>query len=240
MNGIIDKLLGRKPLKFVIVSRSRTGSNLLESYLNSHPAIESHGEMFRELKGRSGREIWDRIHSRKPASIKAVGFKLFYYHPTDSDDRFVWDRIEEDKSVRIIHLCRRNGLRTFLSRQIAEQTDVWKQTAEERGTVEKQRLSLDCDALLADLERTDGFIARTRERFADHPMIEITYEELITAPEAQLKRITELLGLRQLQLQSDMKRQNPETVSSLVSNADEIKSKLGGTKWAYLLELEAF
>lgn len=65
--------------KFIIITRSRTGSNLLISLLNNHPEIEAHGEIFRRLNGKTPKEIMANYFSQKPNRIKYVGFKIFYY-----------------------------------------------------------------------------------------------------------------------------------------------------------------
>ena len=77
--------------KFVIIARSRTGSNLLRSYLNSHPNIEAHDELFRELKRKSCQEIWKGLFIKKNKKIKYVGFKIFYYHPLEGSDNSIWN-----------------------------------------------------------------------------------------------------------------------------------------------------
>jgi hypothetical protein len=81
--------------KFVIIARSRTGSNLLHSLLNSHPSIEANGELFHKTKESSCREIWDSIFVKKNRFLQHVGFKIFYYHPLKSADQEVWDFIKK-------------------------------------------------------------------------------------------------------------------------------------------------
>ncbi|WP_280564143.1 hypothetical protein [Chromohalobacter sp. 48-RD10] len=69
--------------KFIVLTRSRTGSNLLVSLLNSHPNISADGEIFSKLNGRDYKRIISNAFSRQPRYIKAKGFKIFYYHPQD-------------------------------------------------------------------------------------------------------------------------------------------------------------
>ena len=71
---------------FVILSRSRTGSNMLVQYLNSHPHIRCEYETLGILDNRSGPALVKRIYSKQPFFTKAKGFKVFYYHPMDASD----------------------------------------------------------------------------------------------------------------------------------------------------------
>jgi len=69
--------LGSKDYKkFVIIARSRTGSNLLSSLMNTHKKVETNGEIFAYLKERTCSDIWDTTFTKKDKKIKWAGFKL--------------------------------------------------------------------------------------------------------------------------------------------------------------------
>ncbi len=113
--------------------------------LNSHPAIRCFGEVFNtevdfvpfSVEGydnfndrdRALRDsdyvafIRDRIFSPPPEGVRAVGFKLLY----TQDWKFAWlsDWLVGDHDLRVIHLRRRNLLRTLVSARIARRTGVW-------------------------------------------------------------------------------------------------------------------
>ena len=75
----ILKSRGIKP--FFVLTRSRTGSNMLISFLNSHPNIKAHYEIFRTLEGKNYNDIFNETFSKYDEGTKAIGFKIFYYHP---------------------------------------------------------------------------------------------------------------------------------------------------------------
>lgn len=116
--------------KFLILSRSRTGSNLLRSLLSSHPDVICLGEIF----GSVGNEVKNDIikspikYLKRIAfgyhkkNIKSVGFKIFYYHPEFKCSTNIWNYLENQNNIKIIHLKRKNILRTILSRKIAGKT----------------------------------------------------------------------------------------------------------------------
>jgi len=118
---------------FVLFAEMRTGSNLLESILNSVPGITCHGEAFNplfigypksaELLGvtRPARDadpqvLLDRI--RRAGGLN--GFRFFHDH-----DARVPDRVLADPACAKIVLTR-NPLDSYVSLKIARQTGQWK------------------------------------------------------------------------------------------------------------------
>ena len=117
--------------RFIVLSRSRTGSSLLISYLHSHPNVTAQGEIFARLDGRKAGVMLSNVFCKQPLYIKASGFKIFYYHPVDDDTREIWPLLVKAKDLHVIHLKRRNILRTLISRKIAELQDSWNVTDSE-------------------------------------------------------------------------------------------------------------
>lgn len=114
--------------RFIVVTRSRTGSNLLISFLSSHPNVRAQWEIFNKLNGRSYKDILTSAFDKQPYYIRASGFKIFYYHPEDAQDREypdIWQSLRNMKDLKIIHLKRRNILRTLISRKIAEYDNIY-------------------------------------------------------------------------------------------------------------------
>jgi len=232
------RLFGHKDYqKFIIITRSRTGSNLLISLLDSHPNIEAYGEMFNRLHGRASQRVWNGVFGFKSKSIQLVGFKIFYYHPLDADDNWVWDRVYNDISIPIIHLTRTNLLRTYLSRQIADKTHVWR---DEKGNkavdTEDKRVTLDPDECKAEFIKTEKWVKEADACIVGHRVLQVTYEELTgDGQEACLNRIQEFLKVNPLKLSSGMNRQNAEDIEKLVLNYDELARSLKGTEWERFL-----
>ena len=111
--------------KFAIISDSRTGSTLLMQLLDSHPAIICFGEEFKNLENSSSSKVWKEIYRKRRKSTQWVGFKLFYFHPWKNKDQDVWKFLEADKNVVIIHLTRKNILRSYVSKEIGLKTRKW-------------------------------------------------------------------------------------------------------------------
>ena len=221
--------------KFVIVTRSRTGSNLLKSLLNSHPEIIAEGELFRRLEGRSCKEIWDNTFSPKSKKIKYIGFKLFYYHPLDSDDKEVWEFIKSDRNIKIIHLTRENILRTVVSREIADKTNAWTNKGNKNITKNGKQIELDIDYCLSEFELTKNSEEKTKVDFADHDFIQLSYEDLSDDKQKVMNELFQFLSVDSVNVSSSYKKQNVEKLKDLVTNYDKVYEQLEKTKWANFL-----
>ena len=146
--------------RFVILAAPRTGSNLLCTLLNSHPEVLCHHELFNPngifyaLEYRDGsldlgsmeardrepfaflQRVWDH-----PQGASCVGFKM-----TRGQNRDIMQNVIEDPGVLKILLYRRNRLKTFISEQLARQTDRWEVYAWEELATETSRLHVDVES----------------------------------------------------------------------------------------------
>ena len=133
--------------RFIILGDARSGSTLAQQALNSHPNIVCFREIFAfkpgyidydvdgwdghsaadyELRQRDARAfLRERIFCAHADPIKAVGFKFHYVHFWFSEDTL--PALTEDRELRVVHLQRRNMLRSLVSLRIAEQTGQWLQ-----------------------------------------------------------------------------------------------------------------
>lgn len=137
--------MGRDYTRFIILSDARTGSNLLQQALNSHPAIVCFREIFNldpayvdydvdgwdptsaadlELRGREPAAfLRERIFGEHPDGVQAVGFKFHYDHFWFHADLLA--ALTRDVELRVVHLRRVNQLRMLVSLKIVEQTGQW-------------------------------------------------------------------------------------------------------------------
>src|SRR5215218_10885959 len=113
--------------RFAIVGNARTGSNYLLDGLKTSPSIRMYHEIFADHNRQVGKDF-DRVFSTvfQPESkaTKMVGFKVFYNHLTAEE----WQKFLTCKDLKIIHLIRRNRLRTVISLEIAFKTGQWTQS----------------------------------------------------------------------------------------------------------------
>jgi LPS sulfotransferase NodH len=221
--------------RFAIVGNARTGSNFLLDGLKTSPAIRMYHEIFASHNREIGQDF-DRILStvfqRESKSTEIVGFKVFYNHLTEEE----WEKLRACRELKIIHLTRRNRLRTVISLEIAFKTGQWTKSTHSGGPREKQ-VRLDPARLTQRLEQIEEGEAATRIRFADRATLEVVYEELIQAPLKVFESVGAYLGVNGLDPgKIKLKRQNPESLQQLISNYDQVAAALKNTRFAEYLQ----
>ncbi|MBE2199066.1 MAG: sulfotransferase [Anaerolinea sp.] len=235
--------------KFVVLGRSRTGSNLLRSLLNDHNQVEAYGEVFRSQDSmdwdhigylQNGKMqhlllqdpikfVGERIFRRYPKETAAVGFKIFYYHAQQPNWQPIWPYLQAQTDLHIIHMKRHNILETHLSRKRAELTDSWVNTTGEKERV--PTVTLDYQECLADFERTRAYETEFDQRFAHHPKIELVYEALARDNEAEMQRIQQFLHLPYQPVKPSIFKQAHKPLSQAIANYAELKAQFAGSPW---------
>jgi len=243
--------------KFIILSRSRTGSTLLRYFMLSHPKIRSYGEVFRETQlTRKAAIQKDPIHyldktifKPYPKYISAVGFKLFYYHlrrvpdysplirvPHEVDvqlEKF-WEHLKAMTDLKVIHLKRKNILKTHLSRELAFQTKQWAATS--KKDQKPVNITLDYEGCLKAFEMTRQWEEMGDAFFSSHQKINIAYEDLASDPSGTMRTIQDFLGLPYKELTAGLKKQNSRPISETITNYAELKEKFESTPWSVFFE----
>jgi len=236
-------------VKFILLGRSRTGSNFVRGLLNSHPQIIAFGEIFVSnqqitwgLEEYSSSQhdlllfqrdptafLQQALFRDYPRGIAAVGFKLFYYHARENGLEVLWSYLQAQEDIRILHIKRRNMLRTHLSRARAIQTDQWANT---NGKLEAEPpIALDFDECLKDFEQTSQWETEYDQFFSAHPRCEVLYEDLLNDFDRQIIRMQDFLEVKHAPLQSDIHKQSHKPLSQSIANYAELKEKFSDTPW---------
>jgi len=224
--------------KFIILSRSRTGSNLLLSYLNVHPNIIANHEIFQRPSKKSYQRILEGQFRKYPKSVKAVGFKIFYNHPLGEENHDLWAELMDMKNLYIIHLKRRNILRTLLSLKLALESDKWiKYSPDQQRVYMKKAVSFEAKDLERGFKQTRQWEQQGYAMFKDHPLLTIWYQELENKPNETFNKVAAFLGLEPCEIRTYLQKQNPEKSSDLIMNFEELKNNFLGTPWeSYFLD----
>jgi len=219
--------------RFIILARSRTGSNLLISYLNHHTHIIAQTELFQNASRDSFESVLNDIFKSYPIPIKAVGFKIFYYHPINGDGTALWEKLVAMKDLHVIHLKRRNILRTMISRKIAAQKDSWTAfEAKDQAGQATKRVTFTPAELTEGFEQTRSWEEEGERMFKEHPLLTLYYEDLAESPEKIFQNITEFLGLDYQTPKTFFQKQNPEKTSDLLGNYIDLKDHFAETPWS--------
>ena len=138
--------------RFVIISHLRSGTHLLRTMLESHPALVCQSEVFNSDDPRlpyplsiSTREVLDGwVYRPFGPEVSAAGFVLQIYHPyglaafpgirQNPGWGDIWTLLQAMPDLRVIHLVRENGLRRHLSHILARRTGQWHDWDSDRVT----------------------------------------------------------------------------------------------------------
>lgn len=225
--------------RFMVVGRARTGSTLLVSFLGSHPNIHAKSEIFSRLDGRDYRKILSRTFGKQPPNIKAAGFKILYDQPYDDKNSRLWPELIEMPQLHVIHIKRRNILRTLLSGKISLKTEKWEATnASHLLDIASRKVEFTTTELTKRFKKTRSLEEEFDDKFRLHPLLTVYYEELVRQPDAEFEKITDFLGLPFHKPTTQYLKMNPEKLSTLIANYDDLKREFLGTEWASFFEEE--
>ncbi len=246
-------MLPNPQTRFVIIASERTGSNLLLSLLNSHPSIRTKGEVIGESRLRQ-KEIHAQILTcgccryirncfKQHNLEQAVGTKILYHQFRKwYANRWQIEGLNQaleclrgDTQIKIIHLKRRNRLKTMASGIIALQTKKYVKTISNEKEQEMQ--------IELPKEKCEEFFGKIGEveqefdgYFQGHDKIEVYYEDLVSNNESVHEKILDFLGVNRLDLKAKTLKQRKKPLSETIRNYGELKSYFSATIWEPFFE----
>lgn len=219
----------------------------------------------RELRDRDFEAfLRTRVYCQHAKSIGAVGFKLAYPHVYGFEG--LLERFIEDHDIRVVHLQRRNLLRKFVSLRIALRDRRWVSRRRRVLRAEQvlrglrnpiraigklpmlfrpldpapktadQRIHISPDECREHFEVTTHTTNHYNNLFKDHPLLTVFYEDLVTERSSTLREVQTFLGVKPARLKNTVQRQNPEPLSDLIENYDELKEVFRDTPYAEFFE----
>jgi len=230
--------------RFVILAQGRTGSTLLTQLVGSHPQIVCDGEIF--APRRFGRIRNDDRHLRGSINMVATrgayyGFKVKPYeleHHGLDVRTFLERRVADGWAV--IHLSRSNFIRHALSTIMLEQDNARRAigaSTPEAGTYRIDPAYLIQNALnRREWLRKEGLALDGIEHYA------ITYERHLVAPDEHqgtADGIFTWLQLPSSPVQTRTSRQNPDDLSTMIANYDELLEVVEASEFAGMLAATA-
>lgn len=244
---------------FLIFGTERTGSNLLVSMLEKHPALTAANEVFNPRMMRTDILTWlkgstadqeelkrirfarpDELHNRLLAEGKVhgaqrTGFKLLYYHAAINEQ--LSDHVFSQTGMPIVHLLRRDRLPRFVSFWRAQESDLWFAAGNTKPRANAP-LEVPARALVTDIALTELFEQRYRALLQEHRCLELDYDELCHDLEGCADKLSDLLGVRLDTLVPSTTKTGSRDLSKTIANLAEVRSWLRGTPWANLLPTE--
>lgn len=129
--------------RFVLVSYLRSGTHMLRTALESHPAAFCQTEVFNPdnkilpypLDTPVEQVLREHVFKPHPPEVTHAGFVLHAYHPFALDAweglranpawAEVWPRLDAMDDLKVLHLQRRNLLRRHVSQLVARRSRFW-------------------------------------------------------------------------------------------------------------------
>lgn len=219
---------------FVVFAEMRTGSNFLETNLNAFAGITCFGEAFNphfigypnkdEILGIS----LDQRDTSPQTLLETIrdstgvigGFRYFHDH----DPRILDQILADPRCAKII--LTRNPLDSFVSWKIAQQTGQWKLTNVSKR--KDARITFDAAEFSSHVEALQEFqiLLMNRLQTTGQTAFYVAYEDLQDV--LVMNGLAQWLGVhdRLDELDQSLKRQNPEPITSKVTNPEDMQRAL--------------
>jgi LPS sulfotransferase NodH len=262
--AMVSAKTGPLPLReglFMITCAARTGSSMLVNLLQSHPDVMCHMEIFnpKRVEGFSGTyrarlgaepDLEPRMRTLRTQAPEVflykiafdgqgrprVGFKFKYeelLQPMFSGARAA---LMADCDIRIVHLRRRNLLARYLSWWVANHVTGVTMVRQGQPKPAVGPVRLDPAACIADFDRVERHAAFVARMFADHPVLDITYEALTgTDATGEHARLQAFLGVRQHPLKTVIAKLSELSPARTIENYAELENRFRGTPYAHML-----
>lgn len=243
---------------YMITCSARTGSSLLETSLLSHPDIQSHGEVYDPnrigaLRGRYSDMVLDEEVNAKLTAFRdqnqtaflykyvfdaqgkaTVGLKLKHEElmlPKFAETR---EAIRRDTDIKIIHLSRENLFQRFVSLWIANNVTKTTEIHSDADRPDIPRITIPIKECHVDFDRTSARYAFFQKMFADHEIVNVSYEQLAGSQRPDvLAKIQTFLGVSPQELSSRLKKVVTKDMRSIVANYDDLASHFAGTPYSH-------
>jgi len=153
--------------------------------------------------------------------------------------------IQRELHGRTLHVFRRNTLRRIVSNAIAAKTQEWGISASEQVALptERKRIRIPPKKITQMIAREQDLVESARALWSGFPgYLEFAYEDMFNADGGVTNKFREALAtatdvdLNGAEILAGMKKQNPERLSSLIVNFEEIIDCLCTTPHAWMLE----
>ena len=228
--------MSRQPFtRFIMLGAMRSGSNLLEKFLNQYDGLVCHGELFHksfigvqgcqkflgietEARNENPQRLLDAVRAKDPTKI--TGFRFFQDH----DERVLEAALKDRFCAKII--LTRDPVESFVSLQIALETQQW--LVSDIAHRKEAQIHFDLDEYATYLKDRTAFYERISSSLAltEQPFFEIDYSQLTDVQ--NINRLAAFIGDRAGKdaLSEPIKRQNPGALAHKISNIEEVRAAL--------------
>lgn len=224
----------------MILCLGRTGSMHLQSLLDSHPGVRCFNELFNDNPDQGEDHFVNSDHTDPIAYLdvltdglphEAVGFKLPFNSLRSYPDTL---DLLHDETLRIIRLRRENLLAQYVSWRLLKRTGIAHST---QGSYDDVRIQVRPQQCIDHLEMRVFHDRLLDELARDHPVLEISYEEL--AAGERHEDVQRFVGVDPWPIGSWYERLRKRPLSEVIVNWDELAEALRGTAYERYVDAAA-
>lgn len=171
---------------------------------------------------------------------KYQNFDLFirkHYSLSDLSIKFneFWDYIFRNGDFKIIHIKRRNKLKTLISLSTAYQTKKWMQWLPNSETKDVQlNLSFsECSNYFNEISRQEDIMDFLLK---NHSVLELYYEDLENNSQLVSDRVFKFLQVENRIVKSHLRKQVIKMPKEIILNYNNLKSNFKNSKWEHFFE----
>ena len=241
--------------KFILLNTHRSGTRLFFDTLGGDAQVQRHTRAFDlttvlerfmfdrrtspfyRFRTASTRRRIDYVLRRKDvindflaelctssADVQAVGIRLLYEQADKHPEILEW---AIENRVPIVHLIRKNVLKAIVYTEASLKRGLLHATTRNEPVTS---LYLPPSRLKAQLARLTRHIAKYRAMLEHAQVLEVSYESLVAEREAQTRRITAFLSIRQLPTPTTaVAKADPGSLEGMIENYREVEQALNGT-----------
>lgn len=262
VNESKNNLLGGQVRRFAVVGTQRSGTTLIQTALDVHPEIFCDGELFqmrklfrkipkRNFSGQGyrwwlgsrfdrwvGHALWRNVETRH-----YMDWYINNHEPHIQGFKLMWNQTErfpdtlkfiEEHDFLLLHVRRRNVLRSLISRYAARARDVHHSTT----AVDTPSVVIPVNKILKALNKISCDNLNWEKLGNSFPYMRVDYEDYVENPAEQNIRMLHFLGAAEdVDIQSPLVKVTPNDLRDVVANFDELAMKLRGTEHEAMLEV---
>lgn len=225
--------------KFLLLTSPRSGTHMLKTSLDAHPNMVCLTEMFnpdyiaREYDYDDSmpapQVLKKYIYKDYEPEVKAVGFCLHRFGSNFGNWPNLWNILKNTEDLYIVSLTRNNLLRRYLSVQLQQIPNLAKTKLEPKV--------FDPVELKEDFTRQNKKIDEFNQFFSDHPIINVTYEQLCEDYTTTMNKLQDFLGVPMVELKPGTGKRNNPPISDYILNYQELKQQFANTEWSAFFDV---
>lgn len=238
------------PRQFVILTRGRSGSNMLVSLLGTHPKIHMQNEIFHEaivttkdvlaaINSAGAVNYMKQCFQRMDYEITS-GFKLLYpYLEPEYAERVgipslpgVVEYLAQEKAIQIIHLKRRNKLKTLTSVKLARLSRKYISFDDQDPMNDEQHILLTAEECEIFFLQMEAWETKYDQLFAGDRLLNLFYEDLVADIPGKSREIQSFLQVPCFPLAPTTKKQTSKPLSETLGNYAELKAHFQASRWS--------